>query len=223
MNKKLHVQNVCPECSHQFQGNGFDGIDAHWRANHEQLMPYKKAWPLIKSGTYLRQPSAYWLDEFQKRMSSFARRTPQGSAANAVSIKFRATSGCFHSEHSPYAYDLIRRYRHNSPAEVEFVEHESGPELLVYLTLTASGITLAANVIQLITAIIQSRSDGARRGDRPAEPIELIIRRVDERKSFHEELILRTDDGEPQNHTEVKMKINEALGRLFKDSDSKGK
>jgi hypothetical protein len=38
------VENVCPECGHQFKGNGFDGIDAHWRAKHEAVMPYKDAW-----------------------------------------------------------------------------------------------------------------------------------------------------------------------------------
>ena len=43
---------VCPECGHQFKGKGFDGIDAHWRAKHEVIMPYAKAWPLIKSGGY---------------------------------------------------------------------------------------------------------------------------------------------------------------------------
>jgi hypothetical protein len=43
---------VCPECGHQFKGNGFDGIDAHWRSKHEAIMPYATAWPLIKSGKY---------------------------------------------------------------------------------------------------------------------------------------------------------------------------
>jgi len=28
----------CPECGHVFQGNGWDGIDAHWRAKHEHVM-----------------------------------------------------------------------------------------------------------------------------------------------------------------------------------------
>jgi hypothetical protein len=50
------LPNVCPECGHAFQGNGWDGIDAHWRAAHEKVMPYEKAWPLIKAGTY--QPKA---------------------------------------------------------------------------------------------------------------------------------------------------------------------
>ena len=45
---------VCPECGHQFKGNGFDGIDAHWRSKHEDTMPYREAWPLIKAGAYSR-------------------------------------------------------------------------------------------------------------------------------------------------------------------------
>lgn len=49
------VENVCPECGHQFKGSGFDGIDAHWRARHEATMPYREAWPLIKSGRYHRK------------------------------------------------------------------------------------------------------------------------------------------------------------------------
>jgi hypothetical protein len=44
----------CPECPHVFRGNGWDGIDAHWKAHHENIMPYSEAWPIIKSG---RRPS----------------------------------------------------------------------------------------------------------------------------------------------------------------------
>lgn len=43
---------VCPECGHVFKGNGWDGIDAHWRARHEDVMPYEEAWPLLKDGKY---------------------------------------------------------------------------------------------------------------------------------------------------------------------------
>src|SRR5450432_3048866 len=42
----------CPECGHEFQGKGWDGIDAHWKAKHEQVMRYVDAWPLIQSGQY---------------------------------------------------------------------------------------------------------------------------------------------------------------------------
>ena len=48
-------QKVCPECDHVFQGNGWDGIDAHWKAKHEQIMPYNEAWPLIQSGEYQQE------------------------------------------------------------------------------------------------------------------------------------------------------------------------
>jgi hypothetical protein len=46
--------NVCPECGHEFQGNGWDGIDAHWRSRHNSAMRYEEAWPLIQSGEYQR-------------------------------------------------------------------------------------------------------------------------------------------------------------------------
>ena len=48
-------KNTCPECGYQFKGSGFDGIDAHWRARHNDQMTYEEAWPLIKSGTYSRR------------------------------------------------------------------------------------------------------------------------------------------------------------------------
>lgn len=47
-----HAQRVCPECGHRFQGRGFEGIDAHWRARHEDTMPFEQAWELIRSGKY---------------------------------------------------------------------------------------------------------------------------------------------------------------------------
>jgi len=53
-----NTPKVCPECGHQFQGNGWDGIDAHWRSKHEQILPYKEAWPLIKSGEYQKHRGA---------------------------------------------------------------------------------------------------------------------------------------------------------------------
>jgi len=46
---------TCPECGHKFQGNGWDGIDAHWKAKHAHLIAYKKAWPLISAAEYRRK------------------------------------------------------------------------------------------------------------------------------------------------------------------------
>ena len=44
----------CPECGHVFQGQGWGGIDAHWRAHHNDIMRYEDAWPLISTAEYQR-------------------------------------------------------------------------------------------------------------------------------------------------------------------------
>lgn len=43
-NQSKERPRVCPVCTHVFKGNGWDGIDAHWRAKHESVMPYKDFW-----------------------------------------------------------------------------------------------------------------------------------------------------------------------------------
>lgn len=47
--------NVCPECGHEFKGKGWEGIDAHWKAEHGHLMSYEEVWPLISAGEYRRK------------------------------------------------------------------------------------------------------------------------------------------------------------------------
>jgi hypothetical protein len=49
---RVKASKVCPECGHRFQGNGWDGIDAHWRSKHEAVMPYSEAWPLLRNEGY---------------------------------------------------------------------------------------------------------------------------------------------------------------------------
>ena len=51
MNDKTK-RKVCPECGYVFKGNGWDGIDAHWRAKHEHVKPYAEAWPLLRANKY---------------------------------------------------------------------------------------------------------------------------------------------------------------------------
>ena len=33
-----------------YESRGWTGIDAHWNAKHEDIMPYADVWPTIKSG-----------------------------------------------------------------------------------------------------------------------------------------------------------------------------
>jgi hypothetical protein len=51
------ITKACPECGYVFRGGTWGGIDAHWKAEHKQIMPYKEAWLIIKAG---RKPSAGW-------------------------------------------------------------------------------------------------------------------------------------------------------------------
>lgn len=46
------TSKVCPECGYEFKGNGWDGIDGHWRSKHANVMAYEEAWPLISAGAY---------------------------------------------------------------------------------------------------------------------------------------------------------------------------
>ncbi len=38
------LPRVCPECRHVFKGNGWDGIDAHWKAKHLDVSSYREFW-----------------------------------------------------------------------------------------------------------------------------------------------------------------------------------
>lgn len=53
MSEQAREAKVCPECGHVFKGNGWDGIDAHWKSKHDTVMPYAEAWPLLKANRYL--------------------------------------------------------------------------------------------------------------------------------------------------------------------------
>jgi hypothetical protein len=139
-----------------------------------------------------------------------------------LSIKLRVVSGCFHREHSPRAYELIDLDLDGLPADFEYVEHESGPELLAYLAVASAGITLAKSVIDLITAMIKARSDGVEKGDRPADPLELIVRRVGDGNEFREEIVFRIGHNDPVDPKVIEKQVEEALHKLLKNSGSSG-
>ncbi len=167
--------------------------------------------------------STMWQNTFRERMRRFeAGRSPQPNELS-VSIKVRVTSGCFHREHSPHAYTLIDRQLARLSAranEFAFEEHESGPEILAYLAVATAGATLAKSVIDLITSIIKARSAGVRRGDRPSDPIELVVRRIAHGSEFREEVVLRVGHNETVGATTIKERLDEALRKLARqDAD----
>lgn len=43
-------KKTCPECGYLFRGKTWGGIDAHWKAFHDEIMPYCEAWPIVRKG-----------------------------------------------------------------------------------------------------------------------------------------------------------------------------
>lgn len=162
-----------------------------------------------------------WQRAFRDRMHGFVtRRRPPQTDDIALSVKVHVVSGCFHREHSPRAYESIDSHLVTAPPDVDFIEHESGPELLVYLAAATAGITLAKSVLDLITAIIKARSDGAKKGDRPDAPLELVIRRVDTGDTVREEIAFRIGSSDPVDPRVIEKQVSEAIDKLLKRSDA---
>jgi hypothetical protein len=164
-----------------------------------------------------------WQETFRHRMHRFQTRRAPTSGETAVSIKVRITSGCFHREHSPRAYELIDRALDKltpSGSPFAFEEHESGPEILVYLALTTAGISLAKSVTDLIVAIIKARSEGIKKGDTPSHPLELIVRRVQSGNEFREETVLRIGHTDSLDEAKLEQRLKEAAQKLLRDEQA---
>jgi hypothetical protein len=165
-----------------------------------------------------------WENEFRHRIRSFEASPSAKGGGLSVSIKIRVMSGCYHREHSPNAYRVIDEYFRSHPsAEFSFQEHESGPELLVYLSLGAAGISLTASVINLVTAIIKARSEGIKRGDRPSEPLELIVRGFDENGQLKEEKILKFTSQDPVSKKKIEGTLLNSVKLIFLKDQEKEK
>jgi len=122
-------------------------------------------------------------------MDRFHTSSPRKDEDRPISIKIRPSGGCFHREHSPIAYQIIDEYLYShQSSDFVFEEHESGPELLVFLAFATAGMSLTANIINLVTAIIKARSEGIHRGDHRDAPLELIVRGFDEYGNLREEI-----------------------------------
>jgi len=137
-----------------------------------------------------------WEREFKKRMAAFEGRVNTGGDGVSLSIKLRVIGGCFHREHSPYAYKLIDDYldeKYGSQPRLFFQEHESGPEILVHLALVTASIQLSAAVVDLVSTIIKAYLEGAKKGDRRDTSLELIVRNYSGKGKVKEEKVVRVD------------------------------
>jgi hypothetical protein len=151
----------------------------------------------------------HWLAGFRHTVGDFQRR--QLGNGHVVSVKVRVESGCFHREHSPEAYKIIDARLRRPPNHTEVIEHESGPELLLYLAVTAGALSLAKSVIELIMEIFKARAAGIKKGDHPRDPLVLIVRRVDEKNEYHEDVILRVGDTDVVDSGAIEKELTAAI------------
>lgn len=151
----------------------------------------------------------HWLQGFRHTVGEFQRRQP--GCGDVVSVKVRVESGCFHREHSPEAYKIIDAQLRRLPECAEVIEHESGPELLLYLAVTAGALSLAKSVVELITEIFKARAAGIKKGDHPRDPLVLIVRRVDEKDEYREDVILRVGHTDAVDSDTIEKELTTAI------------
>jgi hypothetical protein len=163
----------------------------------------------------------HWLKGFRHTVGDFQRR--QAGNGRVVSVKVRVESGCFHREHSPEAYRIIDARLRRPPDHTEIIEHESGPELLLYLAVTAGALSLAKSVIELITEIFKARAAGIKKGDHPKDPLVLIVRRVDEKNEYHEDVILRIGHTDAIDAGLIEKELTAAIKGLLKRDGEKAR
>ena len=146
-----------------------------------------------------------WLKEFRSRMDDLGSGT--NNDRRPISIKIRAETGCFHREHSPEAYRLIDDYAatlHLPRSDFKIEDHESGPEILVWIKDT---LGFAKTLIEFVMTIVKARSEGIKKGDRPTGPLEIIVRGFYKDGEYFEEKIVRI----PPDHPLAEKIIEQAL------------
>ncbi len=156
-----------------------------------------------------------WLTGFRHTVGDFQQR--HKGNGQVVSIKVRVESGCFHRSCSPEAYKIVDAQLRRPPKDVEFIEHESGPELLLYLAVTAGALSLAKSVVELITEIFKARAAGIKKGDHPRDPLVLIVRRVDDKDGYREDIILRAEYTEKMDSALIEKVLNKSVHEILKD------
>jgi hypothetical protein len=86
----------------------------------------------------------------------------------------------------------------------------------MFLAVGTAALSLAKSVIELITAILKACAEGVSRGDRPADPLELIVRGGNDEQEYREEIILRLGHADQVDAKAIEGQIKSALPKLFK-------
>jgi hypothetical protein len=135
-----------------------------------------------------------WVRKFRYRLDDFEASTRRQGVA--CSFKWRTVRGRFDRGSSPAAYRMIDAFARNSGEGDRWVEvHSNGPELLVYLSPEPTALAIASPHVALLGAMAHARAEGIRQGDTANDPLELIVRRFDERGRYVEGVLLELEPG----------------------------
>jgi hypothetical protein len=158
-----------------------------------------------------------WEQELWDRLDNYSKATKlEKGNALPLSIKIRVTAGCFHREHSPEAYTIIDEfYSQNTDKSIKLVEHENGPELLVYLAFTTAVLSLSAQTINFVSTIIKARSEGVKKGDMPNESIELIVRGFDKKGKIKEEKVLKINSTDKISNKNIDVALKHVMKKFI--------
>ena len=134
----------------------------------------------------------------------------------AISIKIYSST-CMCKEHCAIeAYRILENYlSKNSPKDTELVlvQHEHGPELLFWID---QGIQLSAGIIALVSAIINARAQGIKKGDKGMDSqLEVIVRSFDGKGILREEKVLKFAPTDPVESAAIGIAIENGISKIL--------
>ena len=165
----------------------------------------------------------HWQEEIRQRLERF--RPEGGDQGLAVSIKVRVPYGCFCYGHSPHLERMFHRHWDGEdPHHCEYVEHESGPEWLIYLTLAVGGLTIAEkslaiikNVIDLVIIAAKSHREERRKRNEQPEPLVIVVRGFTPARVFFEKPVVEIDGGNPPADEAIKDSLTEVIQQIAEE------
>lgn len=158
----------------------------------------------------------HWVDDFRRRLERFSASCPSKDGELPVLIKLRPVSGCFGGCCSPSVYALIRKQKDSYKSQrIVIEEHETGPEILAFVSLAIVGISLTKELIALTTAILNARTQGRHKGDRSSGPVKVIVRTIRQDGNYSEEEVIEVDCHDAVTEIEIEEALTSATCKVL--------
>jgi hypothetical protein len=171
----------------------------------------------------------YWQKEIKQRLERFNHGDGKGLA---LSVKVRVKSNCFCYDHSGRFHQMMdrdRRGEREGTSHWEYEEHESGPEWLLYLALTAAGLGIAEktlgivkSVVDLVALSVKSHREERRKRRQTPEPLIIVVRGFDPEGAFFENPVMEIGDDPPRDEA-IKDSLAAVIQQIAEERVRQGK